>query len=118
LLVVRLVDAAYWNNAFNQMETNMTASVTASAHTLDSILDDLDRYHQRATYGAVAGVVDSSPRSLMTGRDRDPRSSWIVRRETGEPTGYTVEQKHSALGEREKILSSPDELRVWLSDPS
>ena len=96
----------------------MTASIAAPDHTLDSILDQLNAYHQRATYGAVAGVVDSSPRSLMTGRDRDPHSSWIVSRETGQPTGYAEEKKHSALTERERILSSPEELRVWLRDPS
>ena len=96
----------------------MTAGIAAPEHTLDTILDQLNTYHQRATYGAVAGVVDSSPRSLMTGRDRDQRSSWVVRRESGQPTGYAEEQKHGSLAERERILSSPEELRVWLRDPS
>ena len=96
----------------------MTASIAAPGHTLDTILEQLNAYHQRATYGAVAGVVDSSPRSLMTGRDRDQRSSWVVSRDSGEPTGYSEEQKHNALTERERILSSPEELRVWLRDPS
>ncbi|HEY0241559.1 MAG TPA: hypothetical protein VGC52_02740 [Gemmatimonadaceae bacterium] len=96
----------------------MTAGLAAETPTLDSILDQLNEFHQRATYGAVAGVVNSSPRSLMTGRERDPRSSWIVRRETGLPTGYRDEQKHSALTEREKIIGSPDELRAWLTEPA
>jgi hypothetical protein len=96
----------------------MTASIAAPEHTLDAILDQLNAYHQRATYGAVAGVVDSSPRSLMTGRERDQRSSWVVSRDSGQPTGYAEEQKHDALTERERILSSPEELRVWLRDPS
>jgi hypothetical protein len=95
----------------------MTASIAAPEHTLDDILDQLNAYHQRATYGAVAGVVNSSPRSLMSGRDRDQRSSWVVSRESGEPTGYSEEQKHPALTERERVLSSPEELRVWLRDP-
>lgn len=99
------------------METMMTA-VATEQHTLDSILDQLNQFHQRATYGAVAGVVNSSPRSLMTGRERDQRSSWIVSRESGQPSGYSEEQKHEALGERAKILGSPDELRSWLRDPS
>ena len=96
----------------------MTAGLAAETPTLDSILDQLNEFHQRATYGAVAGVVNSSPRSLMSGRDRDQRASWIVRRETGFPTGYSEEQKHAALTERERIIGSPDELRAWLSDPS
>lgn len=96
----------------------MTASVAVADHTLESILDQLNQFHQRATYGAVAGVVNSSPRSLMSGRDRDQRSSWVVSRENGQPSGYAEEQKHEALIERARILGSPDELRSWLSDPS
>lgn len=95
----------------------MTA-VATEQHSLESILDVLNQFHQRATYGAVAGVVNSSPRSLMTGRDRDKRSSWVVSRESGQPSGYSDEQKHEALTEREKILGSPDDLRNWLRDPS
>ena len=93
-------------------------SVAAPEHTLESILDQLNQYHQRATYGAVAGVVNSSPRSLMIGRERNPQSSWVVSRESGLPSGYSEEQKHEALTEREAILSSPDDLRTWLRDPS
>jgi len=99
------------------METMMTA-VAVEQYTLDSILDQLNQFHQRATYGAVAGVVNSSPRSLMSGRDRDRRSSWVVSRESGQPSGYADDQKHDALTEREKILGSPEELRIWLKDPS
>ena len=95
----------------------MTAVATAQ-HSLDSLLDQLNHFHQRATYGAVAAVVNSSPRSLMVGRDRNPESSWIVSRQSGQPTGYADEQKHDALTERERILGSPEDLRNWLSDPS
>ena len=90
---------------------------TVAEHTIDSILEQLDRFHQRATYGAVAGVVDSSPRSLMLGRERDPRSSWIVSRQNGLPTGYTPEQTHSEITARDRVLSTPEELRSWLANP-
>jgi hypothetical protein len=93
------------------------SAIAAPTPTLDSILDQLDQFHQRATYGAVAGVVDSSPRSLMSGRERDPHSSWIVRHETGQPTGYADEQKHESLTERKWIISTPDDLRKWLANP-
>lgn len=92
-------------------------NATVAEHTVDSILEQLDRFHQRATYGAVAGVVDSSPRSLMIGRERDQRSSWIVSRQTGFPTGYTPEQTHPEIASRERVLSTPEELRSWLSNP-
>jgi len=95
----------------------MTAVATNPA-SIDSILDQLDQYHQRATYGAVAAIVNSSPRSMMLGRERSPRSSWIVNRGTGEPTGYTLEQTHPALKERDKILDHPETLRNWLQDPA
>jgi len=98
-------------------EISMTATTIQSTYTVDVILDQLDQFHQRATYGAVAGVVDSSPRSLMLGRDRNPRSSWIVNRNTGQPTGYSEEQKDGSLTERQRIIGSPDELRDWLANP-
>lgn len=96
----------------------MSETATAEAQTLDSIIEQLDSYHQRATYGAVAALVNSSPRSLMSGRDRDPRSSWIVSRQTGQPTGYSEEQTHGSLTERDVVLSTPESLRRWLEDPS
>ena len=96
----------------------MTATAIQTEHTIDSILDHLEQYHQRATYGAVAALVNSSPRSLMSGRERDHRSSWIVSRRDGRPTGYAEEQMDPSLGERERILSTPEELRAWLRDPS
>ena len=95
----------------------MTGTAVAE-HTIDSILDALEQFHQRATYGAVAGVVDTSPRSLMVGRERSPHSSWIVSRQTGSPTGYKPEQIHGDLTARERIIGSPEELRVWLSNPA
>jgi hypothetical protein len=94
----------------------MTATASP-AITLDSILDQLEQFHQRATYGAVAAIVNSSPRSLMTGRERNQRSSWIVNRSAGMPTGYTPEQIHPGIAEREQILDTPESLRVWLQDP-
>ena len=96
----------------------MTAAIAPDAITLDAIISELNRCHQRATYAAVAGLLATSPRSLMVGRERNPESSWIVRREGGQPTGYSTEQKHPALTEREHVIASPDELRAWLRDPT
>ncbi len=96
----------------------MSDTATITEHTIDSILEQLDRFRQRATYGAVAGIVNSSPRSLMLGRERDQRSSWIVSRTNGQPTGYEAEQRHPELESRKEILTTPDELRRWLESPS
>lgn len=90
---------------------------TAVAHTIDSILEQLDAFHQRATYGAVAGALELSPRSLMTGRERDQRSSWIVSRQSGQPTGYAPDQIHPELTSRDRVLNNADELRAWLANP-
>jgi hypothetical protein len=81
---------------------------------MDQILDALDRSHQRATYGAVAAVLDRAPRTLMQGRDRDQRHSWVVSRRNGEPTGYDPAQLHPALRERTEVLDNKEELARWL----
>jgi len=95
----------------------MNDTSTIAEHTLHSILDELDRFHQRATYGAVAAVVNSSPRSLMTGRTRDTRSSWIVSRKDGLPTGYEAGHTHPDIAARDEILGTPEALRKWLDNP-
>jgi hypothetical protein len=84
------------------------------APTMDQILDALDHGHQRATYGAVAALLGTSPRTLMKGHDRDQRHSWVVNRHTGEPTGYQAEQVHPALRERNGIIDTKEELLRWL----
>ncbi len=95
----------------------MGDTATVTGNDLDFIIDLLDKFHQRATYGAVAAIVNKAPRSLMIGRERNPRSSWIVSRGTGAPTGYSAEQVHPALEERGNILSTPEALRAWLENP-
>ena len=94
------------------------SSPAIATHTIDSVLDLLDQFRQRATYGAVAGVVDSSPRSLMSGRARDQRSSWIVSRETKQPSGYSDEQIHPDLTSRSEVIDNLDDLRKWLENPA
>ena len=42
---------------------------------LEDIVDQLDRHHQRATYGAVAGRLGRAARSLMQGRSPSRRYS-------------------------------------------
>ncbi len=96
----------------------MAPTEQVASHTIDSIIDQLEHFHQRATYGAVAGVLNASPRNLMTGRTRSQRESWIVSLGTGLPTGYSPDQVHSEIGSREQILSTPKDLSAWLESPS
>ncbi|HXV16112.1 MAG TPA: hypothetical protein VD758_04995, partial [Gemmatimonadaceae bacterium] len=72
---------------------------------------------QRATYGAVAAVMNRSPRNLMDKRSRSQRDSWVVSRQTGMPTGYEPEQLHPEITSRETILSTREALESWLANP-
>ena len=84
------------------------------ADTLDQILDALHRARQRATYGAVAGVLGAAPRTLMKQRGRDQRHSWVVSRKSGQPTGYEPDQLHPDLALVDHVIESRDELSAWL----
>ena len=95
----------------------MSDQATAS-YTIDSIVDQLDRFRQRATYGAVAALVNRSPRNLMDKRSRSQRDSWVVSRQNGMPTGYEPEQLHPEITSRETILSTREALESWLADPA
>lgn len=86
------------------------------ALSLDQIVDLLDQHGQRATYGAVASLVGHSPRSLLKGRDRGRRFSWIVNRETGLPTGYQEEQIDPRLRASGPVITSDADLRTWLEN--
>jgi hypothetical protein len=85
--------------------------------TLDAILDLLSQYHQRATYGAVGGVLGTPAAFVMQGRPRDPRLSWVVNQETGDPTGYVPAQCDPNLYVRDAVLKTEAALLAWLNNP-
>lgn len=82
---------------------------------MEQILDALNDGRQRATYGAVAAVLDVSPRALMAGRERTQRHSFIVNVRTGMPTEYTDESMHPDLVANELVLKTKEALLIWLS---
>lgn len=86
--------------------------------SLEEIVDLLDRHGRRATYGAVAAVLGHSPRSLLKGRERGRRFSWIVNRGTGMPTGYPDDQIDPRLKESGPVIESDAQLRAWLENPA
>jgi hypothetical protein len=96
----------------------MTEQATVSAHSIDSIVNELDRFHQRVTYGAVATLLKRAPRNLMQGRSRSVRDSWIVSGNTGLPTGYEPDQMDPEIKSRETILRSAEDLSAWLENPA
>ena len=85
--------------------------------SVKSIVEQLNKHHQRATYGAVAGLLGKVPRSVMQGYPKDWGHSWVVNQSNGEPSEYPAPKKHPALRERPHILSTPDELAAWLANP-
>lgn len=82
--------------------------------TLDTIVDVLAKNRQRATYGAVAELTGTSPRTLMTGRPRDHRNSWIVAEKDGKPSKYTPEEMDPTLIVRMRIINTKADLAEWL----
>ncbi len=85
---------------------------------LNDVLRLLEQYGQRATYGAVAGVVGGIARSVMQGLPRTPRNSWVVALRDGRPTGYSTAQMHGNLFNRSRVIADPDKLLQWLRNPS
>lgn len=59
---------------------------------LEEIVRKLNTHKQRATYGAVAGLLSVPPRSLMDGRPRNRLYSWIVNAKDFRPTDYEEAQ--------------------------
>jgi len=83
-------------------------------HDIDRIVALLEKHAQRATYGAVAGLVGRIAGSLMQGRDKSPRNSWVVSSKTGLPTGYAPTQMHPRLESKSTVLDSSEELAAWI----
>jgi hypothetical protein len=82
---------------------------------LDDILERLERHRQRATYGAVAGIVGGNPQSPFIGRPFTPRNSWVVNTDTDQPTGYDPSQLHPNLSDNPHVIRRTEELRTWLT---
>jgi hypothetical protein len=86
-------------------------------NSLDQILDLLNQYHQRATYGRRRGPGWCACNVSDEWRPRDWRHSWVVDKETKRPTEYASELVHPAIDERREILNSGEQLEAWLKDP-
>jgi hypothetical protein len=88
--------------------------VARPAVSLDEIMDCLDEHHQRATYGAIAGLVGGAAHGI--GRrlgQKTERNSWAVNRRTGWPTGYSEDQVHPSLQEKAEVIVDAGKLLGW-----
>lgn len=88
--------------------------------SLEDIVRKLNNHKQRATYGAIAGILNVPARSLMDGRPRTPIYSWVVAASDGRPTGYSEEQidvdcLHQIREQRHNVIKDSDTLRHWLT---
>jgi hypothetical protein len=91
-----------------------TAKAKEALPTLDEILSVLERHHQRATYDAVADFLGRERQSLFNGYARSARTSWVVSKATGLPTGTKEVDYPLGLREHARIIRSAEELRSWL----
>ena len=83
--------------------------------SLHLILDCLNRERIRCTYGAVAAVIGGAARGVGQRLEaKDPRNSWIVSKDTGEPTGYLYSQKHADLHRTAHVITTGEELHELL----
>ena len=78
------------------------------------VLLALQKGKARATYGAVAGLLGGSARSIMRGKPRDPLHSWVVSKQTGMPSGYEEEQRHEDLLSNSRVIQGSEELEAYL----
>lgn len=87
----------------------------ANVWSADEVLRCLDAKKQRATYGAVAGVLGGIPQgvSSLLG-PRRPLASWVVSAATGMPTGYTPDELAEGLLERGDVIRTRDALLTFL----
>ena len=86
-----------------------------TTYDLDGVLAALNHHQQRATYSAVAALLDQAPRALMQGRPRARENSWIVSKSTGRPTGYADVDLHPALMANATVLMTREDLAAWLA---
>ena len=81
---------------------------------VNSIVKALNKHHQRATYGAIAGLLGKSAQSLMKPYPQNRLYSWVVNKRTKQPTGYPPNAKHPHLEQVETVLDTTEKLRMWL----
>jgi hypothetical protein len=93
---------------------------------LEFVVEWLNTSQTRATYGAVADLLEVNTRVLLNHLgERRPRMGWIVNAKTGLPTGYEAAQYPDGFSGSslisngsmlEKLISTPYESGYWSID--
>lgn len=84
----------------------------------EAILDALHQHGRAATYGAVAGLVNSTPRNVMKTARQSDQCSWVVGAGSKRPTGYPSHRIDPRLPdsvERHGVLRNSEALQEWLA---
>ena len=75
------------------------------------VVDYLNEVTTRCTYNAAAKALGITPQALKKQLgDRQPEKSWLVSSGTGEPVGYSDEEKHPELHRTKRIITSAEVL--------
>jgi hypothetical protein len=75
------------------------------------VINYLNEVKTRCTYNAAAKALGITPQALKKQMgERGPENSWLVSTGTGEPAGYTDEQKHPDLHRTKRIIQSAEVL--------
>lgn len=71
----------------------------------------LNEVKTRCTHNAAAKALGITPQALKKQlNERTPENSWLVSSGTGDPVGYTDEEKHPELHRTKRIITSAEVL--------
>jgi len=83
---------------------------------VNDVLKALDAAELRCTYNALADYCGTNIGvAIHCLGDRRPLASWIVNKDTLEPTNYRPDQKHPNLYQNARVIMSAEELQVQLA---
>ncbi len=82
----------------------------------EDVIALLAAHRQRATYGALAGVLGRPAIGVMSGLPKTAINSWVVSASTGLPTGYGDGEIDPALGAGDAVISDSGALLDWLRE--
>ena len=98
----------------NRAPANSENFQSAMQMNLDELVDCLEKHGRRATYGAVGEIVGLPARSVMHGRLKMAKNSWVVAKRGGKPSGYDFEQLDPRLASSPQPFSTSQEVLTWI----
>lgn len=86
--------------------------------TAKEILSYLNEAKIRCTYGAFGGLTGTPPQSVAQKHlgKRRPDASWVVRGNTGKPTGYLPEELHPNLFKNNAVITTAEKLERKINE--